>query len=196
MSKPIYYDKREQFWRTHWEKSTPYHKFKEEAEQKHVEKWQEIEDRVPELTQEQVERLQGYNREIKILIYGGIWCPDCQRQAPMLQKIAEAIGPEAQVRLIERADSVELQDELRILGATRVPMMVILSEDYWEVGRYGDRLLQVYQAKASREINRGQRTGVLSPRALENELAEWVNIVERALLMLRLSPPLRRRHND
>ena len=196
MSKPIYYDTREQFWRKHWEQSTPYYRFIEESDQSQAEKWTEIADRVPELTQDQKERLTGYDREIKILIYGGIWCPDCQRQAPMLQKIAEAIGPEAEIRLIDRADSIELQDELRLLGATRVPMMVILSEDYWEVGRYGDRLLQVYRAKAAREIGRGHRTGVLSPKALETELDEWVNIVERALLMLRLSPPLRRRHND
>lgn len=196
MSKPIYYDLREDFWKRHWEQSAPYDKFIEESDPTHVAKWQEIEQRVPELTKEQEERLQDYNRDIKILIYGGIWCPDCQRQAPMLQKIAQVIGSQAEVRLIDRADSIELQDELRILGATRVPMMVILSEDYWEVGRYGDRLLNVYRAKAAREINRGQRTGVLSPKALESELAEWVNIVERALLMLRLSPPLRRRHSD
>jgi len=74
--------------------------------------------------------------------------------------------------------------------------IVILSEDFWEVGRYGDRLLNVYRAKAAREIGRGPRAGVLSPKALEAEISEWVDIIERAEIMLRLSPPLRRRHND
>ena len=35
-----------------------------------------------------------------------------------------------------------------------------------------------------------------SPRALEAELEEWGGVFERALIMLRLSPPLRRRHGD
>jgi hypothetical protein len=114
----------------------------------------------------------------------------------MIKKITETIGPKANVRIIDRDTSQELKDELRILGATRVPMIVILSEDFWEVGRYGDRLLSVYRAKAAREIGRGPRAGVLSPKALEAEMSEWVDIIERAEIMLRLSPPLRRRYND
>ena len=196
MSNPIYYDKREDFWRKHWAQASEYDDFIREQDQSHAEKWRNIEQRIPDLTPEQAERLQGYDRELNILVYGGIWCPDCQRQAPMLKKITETIGPKAHIRIIDRDASKELQDELRILGATRVPMIVILSEDFWEVGRYGDRLLSVYRAKAAREIGRGPRAGVLSPKALEAEMGEWVNIIERAEIMLRLSPPLRRRYND
>lgn len=196
MSKPIYYDKREAFWRKHWKQASKYETFIQEQDQSHAENWRNIEQRIPELTPEQIKRLQGYNRELNILIYGGIWCPDCQRQAPMIKKITETIGPKAHIRIIDRDTSQELKDELRILGATRVPMIVILSEDFWEVGRYGDRLLNVYRAKAAREIGRGQRAGVLSPKALEAEMSEWVDILERVQIMLRLSPPLRRRYND
>ncbi|MCW4011763.1 MAG: thioredoxin family protein [Candidatus Bathyarchaeota archaeon] len=196
MSNPIYYDKREEFWRKHWTQASEYHDFIQEQDQSHAEKWRNIEQRLPELTPEQIERLQGYNRELNILIYGGIWCPDCQRQAPMIKKLTETIGPKAHIKIIDRDTSQELKDELRILGATRVPMIVILTEDFWEVGRYGDRLLNVYRAKAAREIGRGPNAGVLSPKAMEAEMNEWVDIIERAQIMLRLSPPLRRRHND
>jgi len=196
MSNPIYYDKREDFWRKHWAQASEYDDFILEQDQSHAEKWRNIEKRIPDLTPEQAERLQGYDRELNILVYGGIWCPDCQRQAPMLKKITETIGPKAHIRIIDRDTSKELKDELRILGATRVPMIIILSEDFWEIGRYGDRLLSVYRAKAAREIGRGPRAGVLSPKALEAEMSEWVDIIERAEIMLRLSPPLRRRYND
>ena len=100
------------------------------------------------------------------------------------------------VRFIERDASEELQDELRILGALRVPMVVFLSEDFWEVGRFGERTLSVYRSKAAREVGRGSDSGILSPKAREKELAEWVDIFERVLFMLRLAPPLRRRHGD
>ena len=194
--KPTYYDKRSGFWRRHFDQAAEYDEFLEKEDQSHAERWRETMSRLPDLTPEQVERLKGYSRELNVLVYGGIWCGDCVRQGPMLKKIADAIGPQMSLRFIDRAASYELQDELRILGALRVPVIVVLSEDFWEVGRFGDRLLNVYRAKAAREIGRGPGAGVLSPRSLAAEMSEWVEIFERMQIMLRLSPPLRRRHGD
>jgi len=194
--KSTYYDKRSGFWRRHFDQAIEYEEFLEKEDQSHAERWRETMSRLPDLTPEQVERLKGYSRELNVLVYGGIWCGDCVRQGPMLKKIAGVIGPQMSLRFIDRAASEELQDELRILGALRVPVIVILSEDFWEVGRFGDRLLNVYRAKAAREIGRGPGAGVLSPKALAAEISEWVDIFERMQIMLRLSPPLRQRHGD
>jgi len=194
--KPTYYDKRSGFWRRHFEQAAEYEEFLEKENQSHADRWRETMSRLPDLTPEQVERLKGYSRELNILVYGGIWCGDCVRQGPMLKKIADAIGPQVRLRIIDRAASEELQDELRILGALRVPVVVFLSEDFWEVGRFGDRLLNIYKAKAAREIGRGPNAGVISPKALAAEMSEWVDIFERIMIMLRLSPPLRWRHGD
>jgi len=194
--KPTYYDKRSEFWRRHFEQAVEYMEFLDKEDQQHADRWRETMSRLPDLTPEQVERLKGYGRELNVLFYGGIWCGDCVRQGPMLKKIADAIGPQVGLRFIDRAASEELQDELRILGALRVPVVVFLSEDFWEVGRFGDRLLNVYRAKAAREIGRGPNAGVLSPMALTAEMSEWVDVFERIQLMLRLSPPLRQRHGD
>lgn len=194
--KPTYYDKRSGFWRRHFEQAAEYEEFLEKEDQFHADRWRETMSRLPDLTPEQVERLKGYGRELNVLVYGGIWCGDCVRQGPMLKKIADAIGPQVRLRIIDRAASEELQDELRILGALRVPVVVFLSEDFWEVGRFGDRLLNIYRAKAAREIGRGPNAGVISPKALAAKMSEWVDIFERIMIMLRLSPPLRQRHGD
>jgi thiol-disulfide isomerase/thioredoxin len=194
--RPTYYDKRAEFWRHHFAIAKPYDDFIGESDQEKAARWRETSERLPELTPGQVERLRGWGRKLNVLMYGGIWCGDCARQGPMLKKLADAAGEGVRLRVIDREASEELQDELRILGALRVPMVVFLTEDFWEAGRFGDRLLTVYRAKASREIGRGQPQGVLSPRALETEMDEWVNIFERMLTMVRLSPPLRRRHGD
>jgi hypothetical protein len=77
-----------------------------------------------------------------------------------------------------------------------VPIVVFLSEDFWEIARFGERTLSVYRAKASRDIGREFDAGILSPKARERELADWVETFERTLIMLRLSPPLRRRYGD
>ena len=87
-------------------------------------------------------------------------------------------------------------EELRIMGATRVPRLVFLTEDYWEIDRIGDRLLPVYRAKAAREAGMNYDAGVMTPKAMEEETEAWLNVFERALLMTRLAPPLRKRHND
>jgi len=194
--KPTYYDKRSGFWRRHFDQAAEYEEFIENEDQRHAERWRETERRLPDLTHEQAERLKGFGREMNVLVYGGIWCGDCARQGPMLKKLADAVGPQVHLRFIDRATSEELQDELRILGALRVPVAVFLSEDFWEVGRFGDRLLHVYKTKAAREIGRGPNAGVLSPKALAAEVSEWVDVFERMQIMLRLSPPLRRRHGD
>jgi len=194
--KPTYYDKRSEFWKGYWERASEYEAYLQDSDPEKVPRWRDSEGRIPELTAEQLERLQGYDRELNVLFYSGVWCGDCSRQGPMLKKIADACGDKVSVRFIERDASEELQNELRILGALRVPMVVFLSEDFWEVGRFGERTLSVYRSKAAREIGRGADAGILAPNARGRELAEWVDIFERVLIMLRLSPPLRRRHGD
>lgn len=114
----------------------------------------------------------------------------------MLQKMADVAGEKVNLRIIEREGLIDLQDELRVLGALRVPIVVFLTEDFWEVGRFGERLLSVYRSKAAREIGRGVDLGVLSPKALRRETSEWLDIFERMLLMVQLAPPLRKRYND
>lgn len=193
--KPTYYDKRAGFWEKYWTMALPYDEFLS-LDPENAPRWHDVEKRVPEITAEQAARLQGYNRNVKVLVYGGVWCGDCVRQGPMLKKLAEAAGDDVEIRFIDRDTSDELKDELRILGATRVPIVVFLTEDFWEIAREGDRLLPVYRAKAAREIGRGPAVGVLSPKAFEVEMAEWVDLFERAIIMARLSPPLRQRHND
>ena len=194
--KPTYYDKRSEFWKGYWGMASEYEAYLQDSDPEKVPRWRDSEGRIPELTAEQLERLQGYDRELNVLFYCGVWCGDCSRQGPMLKKIADACGDKVSVRFIERDASEELQDELRILGALRVPVVVFLSEDFWEVGRFGERTLSVYRSKAAREIGRGADAGILAPNARERELADWVDIFERVLIMLRLSPPLRRRHRD
>jgi thiol-disulfide isomerase/thioredoxin len=194
--KPVYYDVRSDFWRRHWETAQGYDAFIEGADPKHAERWRERAERTPELTEEQRGRLKGYDRELNVLVYAGAWCGDCARTVPMLKRIADACGEKATVKVIARAGSEELQDELRILGALRVPVVVFLSEDFFEVGREGDRTLSVYRAKAAREVGREFDAGILTPKAISSEFGEWVDIFEKAMIMLRLAPFYRKRYND
>jgi glutaredoxin len=208
--RPKYYDARARFWQRHFEAAQGYTTYLAASDPAKSQKWHDLGGQIPAVTDGQQRRLTGHpqrghgplrgdaGRTMRVLVYSGVWCGDCVRQGPMLQRIAEACGPEVELRLIDRDASAELTDELRILGAMRVPMVVFLSEDWFEVGRFGDRLLTVYRAKAARELGPACDSGVVAPPAdqLAAEQEEWVGIFERMLLMLRLSPLLRERYED
>lgn len=191
-----YYDKRSDFWKRYWELAVSPDEFVITSKPEEAKLWIERKQRTPDLTDGQIKRLTGYDRTLNVLVYAGAWCGDCSRQVPMLEKMAVAAGEKVTIRIIERETSKELQDELRILGALRVPMVVFLTEDFWEVGRFGERLLSLYRSKAAREIGKGVDHGVLSPNAIKREISDWLDIFERMLLMVRLSPPLRKRYSD
>jgi thiol-disulfide isomerase/thioredoxin len=194
--KPAYYDVRAELWRRNWETAKPLSSFLEGAPQDQAQRWLESEDRAPVLTDEQKARLRGYNRTIRILMEGAPWCLDCARVAPYLKEIVEAIGEKAELRLINRDTSPELRDELKIMGAPRIPRVVVLSEDWFEVDRLGDRSLSVYRSRMAREIGRGVNLGILRPAARQAEYCEWIDAIERALIILRTAPALRKRYND
>ena len=190
-----YQDNRAEFWKKHYQMALPYEEYLQTDPEK-AQRWRDFEPRAPELTPDQKKRVQGFNREINILAMVGIWCGDCVRTISIIRKIAEAAGDKVNIRFIERETSPELMEELRVMGATRVPRLVFLTEDYWEIDRAGDRVLPVYRAKAAREAGMNYDAGVMTPKAMEEETEAWLDIFERALLMTRLAPPLRKRHND
>lgn len=195
---PKYRDKRTDQWRRWFEQAADYDAYLAQSEADKAQRWRDMAPNIPPLTDQQQQRLTGHNRQLNVLVYSGVWCGDCVRQGPMFQQIADACGDGVALRIIDREADAELTEELRIVGAMRVPMVVFLTEDFWEIGRFGDRLLTIYRLKAQRELGAACPTGLIAPPADEMaaERDEWLDVFERMLLMARLSPPLRQRYDD
>ena len=140
----------------------------------------------------------GFVREMKILIFSGIWCGDCVEQCPLIQRIAQANPAKISLRFIERARDGELVPELRINAGSRVPVVVFLSEDDRWCATAGDRTVNRYRAIALRKLGPLCPTGIVPPdkEELAATLADWLNEVERVQLMLRLTPRLRQKYQD
>lgn len=100
------------------------------------------------------------------------------------------------LRFLDNRANPELQKELRINGAERVPVVVTLSEDFFEISRFGERHLSVYRRKAKTELGPACEIGLGTTGELSEEVAEWVEHFERLQLMLRLAPMLRARYGD
>lgn len=159
--------------------------------------WARAAEAVPALPGDAVARLDPAGRIVRVLCLSGIWCGDCSRSVPVLARLAEAAGPRLELRILDRDAIPALREELRVLGAMRVPMAVCLTEDFHEIGRFGDRPLSVYREKAATELGAAcPLPGTADDEALGAEMREWLDFLERMILMARLSPPLRARHGD
>lgn len=160
------------------------------------ERWQGVSSRV-NLTPAQTELLGGFTRQMNVLVVSGTWCGDCAHQGPILQKFAETT-PRIDLRFLERDEVPQLRDQIKINGGTRVPVVIFLSEDFYECARYGERVLAFYRQVAQDQLGPACPVGIVPPgeQIMAAATAEWLNEFERVQLMLRLSPRLRERHGD
>ena len=198
MANEGYMDVRQSLWRESFEQATGYEEYLEGSKPKHRDRWLQAAAQLPELEPADRARVTGYHRELRLLLVSGIWCGDCVRQGPVIQQVVEQCDDEVRLRVIDRDLNEDLRDEVRILGALRVPVLVALTEDYFEVGRFGDRTLSTYRQKAIDEVGAScpLPTGNADRRELREIQSQWLDVIERWILMARLSPQLRGRHED
>jgi len=190
------FDVRSSLWREAFARALPYADYVATGTSAEQGKWQAYRERLF-LTDEQRALAERFTRQLNVLVLSGIWCGDCARQGPMLDLIGSASSA-LTVKFIDNQVMPELRDEVRIHGAARVPVAVFVSEDFFEVGRVGDRQLAAYRRKANTELGAACDAGIVppSPEELADEVSEWFEHFERLQLLLRVSPFLRRRHND
>jgi hypothetical protein len=149
------------------------------------------------LTAEQRSLLGGFARRMPTLCLAGAWCGDCINQCPVFDHFARA-STRIDLRFLDRDVNPELRDLLSINGGHRVPVVVFLSEDWFEVARYGERTLSIYRRMAADQLGPACPTGFVLPadQAIAAVTTEWLAEFERAHLILRLSPRLRGLHGD
>lgn len=160
-------------------------------------RWKQVYD-AARITASQKELIAGFARDLKLLVSSGIWCGDCVQQVPLLVRIAEGNPSRIELRIVDRDQHRDLTDKLRINGGDRVPVALFLSEDFELCSVYGERTLSRYRALARTQLGAACPIGIAPPDAdeLAATLQDWLNEFERIELMLRLSPRLRRKHND
>ena len=149
------------------------------------------------LTEAQSALLGGFIRTMPVLCLAGAWCGDCVNQCPAFDHFARASSA-LDLRFLDRDVRPDVREALKINGGARVPVCVFLSEDGFEVARYGERTLSIYRKLAADQLGPSCPTGFVPPpdELLAATVAEWLAEFERAQLILRLSPRLRQRHND
>ena len=123
-TEPKYRDLRAAFWRRWFGAGLAYEPYVATGEARHQERWHEVYGRAV-LTEAQRTTVAGFVRPLNVLVLSGVWCGDCIRQGPYLARIAEA-NERITVRFVDNRANPELQDELRINGAMKIPVAVFL----------------------------------------------------------------------
>lgn len=146
---------------------------------------------------EQSALLGGFARRMPTLCLAGAWCGDCINQCPVFDHFARASSV-IDLRFLDRDARPDVRDALAINGGHRVPVVVFLSEDGYEVARYGERTLSTYRRLAREQLGSACPTGLVAPPddVTAAVAAEWLAEFERAQLILRLSPRLRQKYGD
>lgn len=175
----------------------PYDRYVQTGNDEHQRRWKQVYD-AAHLTEAQKNLVGGFVRQMKILIFSGVWCGDCIQQCPLIQRIVEANPAKIDLRFSERAKENELPPDLRINAGSRVPVVYFLSEDNEWCATAGDRTIHRYRALAHARLGPMCPTGIVAPDKdeLDATLADWLNEVERVQLMLRLTPRLRQKYQD
>ncbi|MCZ6837607.1 MAG: thioredoxin family protein [Planctomycetota bacterium] len=160
------------------------------------EKWKAIGQQI-RLSSDQKTLIEGFTREMKVLVVSGIWCGDCVQQGPLLQAIADA-NPRIDLKWVDRDEHEDLAKQLMINQGLRVPVAIFLAEDYEPVSILGDRTLTRYRAIAAKQLGPScPLPGAPIPQdELEATLQDWLDEFERVHLLLRLSGRLRQLHGD
>ena len=175
----------------------PYDRYVLSGTEEQQRRWKQVYD-VARMTDSQSRLVGGFGRDMRVLVISGIWCGDCLQQVPLLQRIAEGNASHVELRIIDRDEHRDLSERFRLNGGDRVPVALFLSEDFELCAAYGERSLSRYRALAQTQLGAACPIGIAPPDADEVSatLQDWLNEFERVHLMLRLSPRLRRKHND
>ena len=160
-------------------------------------RWQQVYS-LATLTDKQRDLVAGFTRSMNILVVSGVWCGDCVQQCPLIARIAEANNARVDLRFVDRDQNHDLIERVRINAGDRIPVALMMAEDFELCAAYGERTISRYRALAIRQLGAACPTGIAAPDKdeLSATLSDWLTEIERVQLMLRLSPRLRHRHGD
>jgi len=161
-----------------------------------VTRWQKRQASIT-LNNDQKQLLQLFTRQTNVLFLAGAWCGDCVQQCTIVERFAE-IAPAIRVRYLDRDEDAAVREDLSINGGHRVPVAIFFSEDGHAVARYGEKTLTQYRKQVSALVGNPWPEITTADAESHDTLIQndWLRELERVQWILRLSPRLRKLHND
>jgi len=120
--------------------------------------------------QENIERLEKFNKKVTWLILTESWCGDAAHVMPVMQKIAD-INSNIDIKVVLRDENDELMNAFLTNGVKAIPKVIMIDEVTGDVfNSYGPR-----PSNATQLVNEYKaKHGLLTPEFKE-DLQHWYN---------------------
>lgn len=128
-----------------------------------------------ELKDELVDRIKAIDRDIKVLVLGEIWCPDCRINMPAME-IINRLNPRIDFRIIPREGNEMDFEGYMVDGKVKIPTFIIMDKDYKELGHILER-----PKKVKDFYDRGDQLEIIKNSKLYREGYFIVDMVEEIL---------------
>ncbi len=119
--------------------------------------WHQIYQRA-ELPEEAVSAAEAIEGNWRFLILAEDWCGDAVHIVPFLARLQETF-PQFELRILSRDENPEIMDSHLTNGTRSIPVVMVLDEDFEEVGWWGPRpkLLQELFLKEIKPLPKEER---------------------------------------
>jgi hypothetical protein len=122
--------------RTQWEQALPFEHFVAASAAEHQALWQGIYRLTPVPDWARTVLPGGQTRHLLVLAED--WCNDGSSTVPALARWADAVDG-LDLRILRRDEHPELMDRYLTNGSRSIPIVIVLDEDYEEIGHWGPR---------------------------------------------------------
>jgi hypothetical protein len=94
----------------------------------------------------------------RLLVLAEDWCSDGSSTVPVLARWASAV-PGLELRILRRDEHLDLMDRYLTNGARSIPIVIVLDQEFGELGHWGPRPAQLQAwVMANRELPKPERT--------------------------------------
>lgn len=87
------------------------------------------------LTEKQIQNISKIERKVKFLCVGEIWCPDCQINLTVINKMCE-LNSNLEISIITRGRGQKFLSEPLGMETVKIPTVVILDENFEKIGLF------------------------------------------------------------
>jgi hypothetical protein len=74
----------------------------------------------------------------RLLVIAEDWCGDASNTVPIISRLVDQV-PELELRIVLRDQNPELMDQFLTNGSRSIPIVIVLDDDFHEVGHWGPR---------------------------------------------------------
>lgn len=122
--------------RSHWQHALFYDQFVGEAHANR-ELWTGMQ-RIARIPEWAVDAVRRTGSKFHFLVIAEDWCGDATNTLPYLAKLAELSGA-IEIRVLRRDEHPDVMDRYLTAGARAIPIVIVLSQDFDEIGHWGPR---------------------------------------------------------